>query len=199
MALPFDPRTIEINYDDVPEKGLTVAAYARHRKNVGLRNNSYQTVYRAVNDGLITRNKYGKIDPKQADLEWFLNTDPSLDPTQNNEIDLSRTSLNIIQDEPVPFMVSKAQREAIRVQIDQRTLDELEGRLVNKDEIYGEMFNFYRVIRDRLQNISVRLAPILVGIDNPSEIEYKIENEITAVLNELSREGRLKAGIGDDS
>lgn len=194
MAKPFDPRTIDINYDDIPEEGLSVASYARHREQVGLRNHSYQTVYRAVKDGLITRNKHGKIDPKQADLEWFLNTDPSLDPTQGTNTSNGHSVLENIE-EPVPFMVSKAQREAIRVQIDQRTLDELEGRLVNKDEIYTELFNFYRVIRDRLQNISVRLAPVLVGIEDPTVIEHKIEEEILSVLNELSQEGRKKAGI----
>lgn len=55
-------------------KGLTIRAYAAHRRGLGLPGNSNWSVQKALRDGRIRRNEDGRIDPEEADRLWLQNT-----------------------------------------------------------------------------------------------------------------------------
>ena len=53
-----------------------VRAYARHRKEAGLRGTDPMAVEGALRSGRITRDSDGQIDFEKADHDWALNTRP---------------------------------------------------------------------------------------------------------------------------
>lgn len=57
-----------------PARGLTIRAYAAHRRGAGLPGGSKRAVEIALKSGRITRNEYGKIDPARADAAWLANS-----------------------------------------------------------------------------------------------------------------------------
>ncbi len=58
--------------------GLSNKAYARYRKERNLPGGTHQAVKKALERGRIYKNKYGLIDPRQADAEWEANTSWSM-------------------------------------------------------------------------------------------------------------------------
>lgn len=57
-------------------RGLTLTAYARHRKAKGLIGGTKSAVHKAIKTGRIPVDENGLIDPAAADKAWALNTTP---------------------------------------------------------------------------------------------------------------------------
>lgn len=58
----------------VPARGMSIRAYAQHRRLAGLPGGSKRAVEMALRSGRIPRNQHGKIDPAEADLAWLANS-----------------------------------------------------------------------------------------------------------------------------
>ncbi len=197
-----DPRQIDqILYDDLPEEGLSMSAYARHREAATLVGHSYQTVKKAFDSGRITKNKFGKFDVRQTDIDWFNNTDQRRDPLQHAETveaDLINPPTDMLDDNDIPpYQISQARKEHANARIQELKLEEAEGLLINKTEAYGEMFNVLRNIRDRIQNIPVLVSPNLVGLEELAEVEHVLSDKIREVLEELTQDIRRMNQIED--
>ena len=191
-------------YDNAPEQGLSMAKYAAHRKAAELVGASYQTVKRACDIGNIKKNKHGKFYPKIADMQWYNNTDPGSNPNINRTPPSStppvpnNTNIIDIPDGLIPeYGESRARNEFAKARLTELKVHEQEGTLVNKTEAYAEIFNMYRIIRDRLLVLPVSLSPMVLGKENLSDIEHIIEERIRVVLEELSDEGRKLNEIED--
>jgi hypothetical protein len=59
-----------------PRPGLSLRAYARHRKLLGLPGGSLSAVQKAISSGRVLKNEAGRIDVADADLTWELFTNP---------------------------------------------------------------------------------------------------------------------------
>lgn len=64
---------------------------------------------------------------------------------------------------------------------------ELEGRLLDKDEVKDRVLKLVGETRDALINIPGKIAPLLVSITDPIEMETKLLMEINQALEGLSR------------
>lgn len=185
-------------YNDIPEQGLSMNKYAEHRRTAELVGGAYPTVKRACDRGLIKKNKYGKFYPKTADMQWYNNTDPSRNPnlnrTESSSTEAPSNTNEILVttlDGMIPeYQESRARNEFAKARLAELKVQEQEGTLVNKTEAYAEIFNMYRIIRDRLLTLPVALSPMVIGKTDLSDIEHILEERIRVVLEELSDEGR---------
>lgn len=147
-------------------RGLSIRAYAAHRKRLGLRGATPAAVQKALNDGRITKGPDGKIHPVDADRDWETNTRPERRGPSIGE--------------------SRAVREAYLAQ--GARLDYLErvGTLINAAEAEREYFEVARVTREKLLAVPGRVAGEVAASDDPKECEAILEREIRAALSELA-------------
>lgn len=166
---------------------LSQRAYARHR---GV---SEAAVRRAVRDKRITPAPGGKIDPITADRQWNASTDPgkpwsSNVPARQEPLeDAGLLSDPSTRSHLSAFAEARAQREKIKAAIEMKTLQRLEGRLVDVDKVRAAAFAHTRSARDQLLGIPDRLAPILAPVSDPAEIHRILLEEVRRVAADLSR------------
>jgi hypothetical protein len=173
-------------------KGLSIRAYAEHRRVRGLRGGTTKAIQKAMAAGRIRPNAHGKIDPRQADQEWERSTAPS--PTAPVRIgshqsgDLRGQTASPGQAEAAgrPDRVSYSQSRAVREAYDAR-LRKLDyetrlGRLVPADDVRLEAFRRARSVRDRMMGIPARVAGTLAEETDPHLIEQKLLETIALAL-----------------
>lgn len=168
--------------------------YARRR---GI---SHVAVHKAVAAGRISTVD-GKINPAMADREWISNTDQSKprnsvtgDPKHTRPegepplpMDLGGTHESASGDGAASgYARARAARELYQAQLAKIELDRLRGELVRADEVRIGAANMARKARDQLVAMPERLATILAGIEDASEIHRMLEEEIERICNELS-------------
>lgn len=84
------------------------------------------------------------------------------------------------------YAISRAQREAALAALAQLQLDEKTGKLVDAAEVKLAFFNATRKARDELFAIPARMAPVLAALDDPSDLEVVLFDEIERVCKGLS-------------
>lgn len=143
-------------------KGLSIRAYAEHRKTMGLHGSSPWSVKKAIRDNRITRDEDGKIDPEVADRQWDQNTDPAQqrgprEPPSNVK---SRPAPG--PDSPLSgipsYSQSRAVKEAYQARIARLQYEEMTSQLVRADSVKVEAFRRARMIRDQILAIPDRMA-----------------------------------------
>ena len=86
---------------------------------------------------------------------------------------------------------SRAIREAYAARLAKLDYEERTGKLVNKAEVDVKTFNLARQLRDRLQLIPRKLAPLLVAavVKQPDvrEVEDMLDAELREALTALSQ------------
>lgn len=186
--------------------------YARHR-GVTLR-----AVQKAIEAGRITLVEVEgkqKIDAVQADRDWQENTDPAKQsllysagsvttgeaggapsaPPAGDDDDKSSTD-----DDTAAYRRERAEREAIRRQKEQIELDQLRGRVVDKDEVARLRFTEFRSLRDALGNLGARIKDALAAETDPLRCEQLVDEEKDRILTDFA-EKVLTRGVmadGDD-
>lgn len=179
----------QLSLRGVPRKRVLLSqrAYARHR---GV---SEAAVRRAVKDKRITPSAGGKIDPIAADRQWNASTDPgkpwsSNVPSRQEPLeDSGLLSDPATRSHLSAFAEARAQREKIKAAIEMKTLQRLEGRLVDVDKVRAAAFAHTRSARDQLLGIPDRLAPILAPIADAAEIHRILLEEVRRVAADLAR------------
>jgi len=172
-------------YKDYPAGGLSIKKYCEHRKKLGLPGANYRTVKKALDDGRISYNEHRKISPREADEQWAMNTDPGRDPLLHVRTQSGNTASNMSPAFVPHYNESRARNEFAKAQKQELELRQLRGELVNKNEVYAEFFALARSVRDQILSIPVRVAPTIASLDDPTEIEHKLEDEMTKVLADL--------------
>ncbi|WP_428421946.1 hypothetical protein [Methylibium sp.] len=192
--------------------------YARHRKC------ALSAVQKAVAAGrIVTVDVAGKpkIDSDQADRDWRLHTDPakqsllhSAGPDAELPLDEPDDDLDDAAAEepaaapgaaPAPtdphtlsYRRSRAETESIRVQRAQIELDQLRGRLVDKDEVARLRFTEFRSLRDRLGNVGTRIKDACAAETDPLLVEQLIDGEVSAALADFASQV-LTRGVMQDT
>ena len=167
-------------------KGLSIRAYAEHRKQKGLSGCSPWSVKKALRDGRITRNEHGKIEPGIADREWEQNTNPAHrhDPKLLSVIDGGQT-------QPAPeltppgipsYSQSRAVKEAYQARIARLQYEEMTGQVVRASAVKAEAFRRARMVRDQILSVPDRLAPVLAAEGDAREVHLLLEEELRKAL-----------------
>ena len=182
---------------------MNVSEYAKHR---GV---SHVAVLKAINTGRIKREKDGSINHEQADKSWNANTDqaqqrtrpkpvpapivapttaPTTAPTMApNLAPRSNDPAVVPATKGLPsYADSRSAHEYFKAQTAKLEYEQQKKILVLRKTVDDEIFSENRRVRDRLQNIPGRVAPILAAMTDILEIEKMISQEIYDALVELS-------------
>lgn len=91
------------------------------------------------------------------------------------------------------FRDAKTKTEDFRARKLELEVAEAEGRLLDADEVRTEIVKLVGETREAFLNLGPKLAPILVSITDPVEMENKLIEAINETLHNLSR---FENGIG---
>jgi hypothetical protein len=186
----------------VAMRGLSQRGYARHR---GV---THRAVQKAIKAGRITPNPDGTIDPHGADAQWRANTDPASPAA--NRIDAEGTR-GLSDPAPSPrarkadgafegghlapsggYLASRAVREAYRARREKLTFERESAAVVSVEDVRAGAIATGRRIREHLLTLPDRLAPLMAGLNDPTECHRVITEEVARALDELN-EGRWRS------
>lgn len=171
-------------------KGLSIRAYAEHRKALGIPG-SRKAVEKALRDGRIRPNAAGKLDPQQADRDWAESTAPRVfrglpDTQQSADSRVPPADHAPADTGARTDRTSYAQSRAVREDYDAR-MRKLDyetklGRMVLADDVKLEAFQRARSVRDRMMGIPARIAGTLAEETDPHVIEQRLLEAIALAL-----------------
>ena len=162
---------------------MSLRAYAKHRKALGLEGGSDAAVRKAIRDRRLVASVRpdGKIIAAEvADAEWERNTGPRPNdrPRPRTRTRIASTSgpprqvaPQAASAPPVSFggsnyQLDRARRENVKLRKEVIELRKLEEKFVNADEVKVAQFNKGRILRDGVFSIADRLAaPIAAETD----------------------------------
>jgi|SRR6187401_252502 len=168
---------------------MGIRAYARHR---GV---TPAAVRKAIKSGRITA-VGGNIDPNLADSQWQSNTDESKPRSS-----VSRGPRPALQPSPAPhspskshafpealaFAKARAARETYQARLKELELKIKTGKLIPVDEVRVAAFNTNRRARDLLLAIPDRVAAVVAGLSDVTEVHRVLTEEFRRVCEELSQ------------
>lgn len=181
---------------------LSLRAYARHRKDLGLKGATHRAVQKAIADGRIEGavrvvNGDAKIDPVVADQEWASKTDALRsnaggDPTTGRPLGDLDGAPRVEAREGSSSVADQARAaQAVRLTY-QAKLAELEyrqkvGELVEAALVEREQHRAARALRDRIRAIPDRMAAGLAAETDPHRCRLLLAGEIDQALAEVAR------------
>lgn len=166
------------------DRGLSIRAYAKHRREHGLRGGTVSAVQRALASGRIPRNKHGKIDPQQADQAWEERTDSGRGRGRGGPG--GTVSAPTVPGAP-DYNVSRAIREAYAARRARLEYERMAESLVEAEAVRAEAFDLARSVRDAMNAIPARLAPLLVSETDEARIKVLLEEELRTVQSLLAQ------------
>jgi len=146
------------------------------------RNVVLKSVQKAIDSGRITVEENGKINPELADAQWKANTDTRRQPIDGEYGGNSNASGNN-SDQLKNARMVRAIYEAKLVEMDYK---QKSRSLVEKTAVYREQFAAARVLRDTLLTIGDRVAPLILGKSNITEIAEAMNAEVRRALREFA-------------
>ena len=152
-------------------KGLSIRGYAAHRKKRGLPGATAGAVHKAIQDGVISRNANGKIDPDKSDKDWARNQSGTMEPGETTK--------------PQSYAQARAERERYNAKLARLKYEREKGTLVDAAEVKKAAFESARIVRDRLLMIPDRISAEIAAMSDARKIETLLENEIRSALKEL--------------
>ena len=152
-------------------RGISLRAYARHRKELGLPGGSLSAVQKAVESGRIECLPDGSIDPERADLAWESGTSPRAAAGPGGDS---------------AYLRSRAMREAYEARLKKLAYEERAGSLVDAQAVEKEAFKKAQMIRDSLLSIPARLESILAAESDPVRVRAILDDELRSLLSGLA-------------
>lgn len=167
------------------DRFLGINAYAEHR------NVHMKTVQKAIAKGKISYEyKSGRkmIDWKKADKEWEQN---HVKEWAGADVYGTNSDGEFPKDGPPKevhpnIRVQESYIKAYRARLAKLELDQKLGNVIDRSQVYNEVQQTMRVVREALLQIPMRVAPDVTSMVDPTDIENKLYEEIERVLNELS-------------
>jgi len=192
---------------------LSVRAYARHRKALGLEGGSDTAVWKAIRDqriveGVTTVNGKKRIIAEVADAEWERNTPPRpktqsshrtrtrITPSTGSAPGQARQIAPQIASAPPAsfggsnYQLDRARRENVKLRKEVIELRKLEEKFINADEAKVAHFNESRMLRDRAFNIRDRAAPLLAAETDQKKCWEILDSELRLAFGEYA-DGKL--------
>ena len=181
---------------------LSVRAYARHRKALGLDGGSDTAVWKAIRDRRVVKGVTadGKIIAEIADAEWERNTGPR--PRVRSRVAAPSTGgptrqvAPSVASSPPPsfggsnYQLDRARRENVKLRKEVTELRKLEEKFINADEAKVAHFNESRMLRDRAFNIRDRAAPLLAAETDQKKCWKILDSELRLAFGEYA-DGKL--------
>ncbi len=127
----------------------------------------------AIRDGRITTTN-GKIDPAVADRQWAANTNPAYHPPHGDSDAESRRAMS-----------TREKKDALDIMLKKLEYDERSGKLVSLAEVRADAFAASRLVRDKMNRLTDRVAPMLIGKNDIAEFKKILQQEITDCLKHL--------------
>lgn len=170
----------------------------KYAERLGLSNTA---VSKAIKQGRIVNgvdHKTGEIIVPIADQEWGLlhrktdvtavleQQEPPTSPQEElpgHELPRRKVSLS----EDTPFAEAKRINEIVRAQMATLDLQERKGELLRKDAVQKELFLYGQTLRKALERIPERVIDSIRAAASRNEGLQLLEDEIYAVLDELTR------------
>ena len=168
----------------MPAPGLSIRAYAEHRRARDLPGHTAWAVQKALKSGRIRRGAGGRIDPEEADADWDRETSPArrpIAPPIESDSSGQLAGLNYAQ--------ARAARELYAARIARLDFEERNGKLVSVDQMKVEIFRKARQVRDRMLAIPGRVAARLAAETDARAIRKVLNKEIRKALEALGAEG----------
>jgi hypothetical protein len=171
---------------------MNLQAYAKHRKEQGLRGTSHVAVLKAIESGRLTEPAVRKVDGRWhidatlADQQWAGNTDPrgALPPPPS--------PIDTRQPHPAgggPSLAEAKRAKAIyEAELTRIELQRTKKELISADEVRQEASRLGRQVRDLLLIIPGRNAAKLATMQDSQAISDLLEAEITNALRGLQDE-----------
>ena len=185
---------------------LSVRAYARHRKALGLDGGSDTAVWKAIRDRRVVKGVTadGKIIAEIADAEWERNTGPRPNERPRSKArtriasaagQARQTAPQVASAPPVSFggsnyQLDRARRENVKLRKEVIELRKLEEKFINADEAKVAHFNESRMLRDRAFNIRDRAAPLLAAETDQKKCWEILDSELRLAFGEYA-DGKL--------
>lgn len=183
---------------------LSPSSYARWRGERGLEGATRQGVRKAIDDGRITsaelRGGRWHVCAELADREWEEATNPaarrgaaaggapSRDVTGElfgGEEDTKRSAADLHQ--RMTHSLAQTRRTLVQAQLAELQLQRQTGQLVNAEDARREAYQVGQEAREKLMDLSDRLAPMVVGRTDLAEVHALIVREVLASLEAVSR------------
>lgn len=185
---------------------VTMAEYARHRKERGLPGGSRVAVLKAVSSGRITAHGTKKlIFVQQADQQWEKNTRFKIDNHEaaaavdavvyggvatNSAKAVGRREVQAFcrQDDFDPdagdgdLKHHRTREAAAKATLLEIEIQKEAKNLIRGDEARRGTVSAWRFLRDRLQTLGRHLAPKVAAVDDVREIQKLIDDQIREVL-----------------
>jgi hypothetical protein len=155
-------------------------------------------VQKAIKSGRI-RAIDGKIDPEVADFQWSRNTDAAQQRGQAAVASMASAAA-IVPRAPRPepgddvagpqLLESRARREQALAELAELELAEKRGELVPVADIRRALVPKLLGVRDALDTLADRLAPLLAAEADPAKVYAVLKAEHRQILAQLSSESR---------
>jgi hypothetical protein len=169
---------------------MNLQAYAKHRKEQGLRGTSHVAVLKAIESGRLTEPAVRKVDGRWhidatlADQQWAGNTDPrgALPPPPG--------PIDTRQPHPAgggPSLAEAKRARAVwQAERERIELQQLKGELISTAEVKAEAFNVARVVRDNMLAIPDRVIPTLASMSDLRAMHQYLTEEIRTAIRSIS-------------
>lgn len=105
---------------------------------------------------------------------------PDEDPEENEDISRAR-------EQTLKYRDARTNSEELRARKLQIEIDAKEAKLLPADEVRKKISKLVTETKDSILNVPSKLAPLLVSIKNPVEMEEKLLRALNEALGSLSR------------
>jgi hypothetical protein len=189
------------------ETGITILEFAKRH---GV---AKQSVSAAIKSGRISKGvhvgKTGKVlitDPELAAQEWHANSMlmtgakfglKTPDQIPDVALDIMKASVIDGEEPPPDARIENSWLARYRKELTHLELQTKQGLLIDKGEMQKQLFKVFREVRDSLLNIPSKIAPEVVAMDDPFEVQAYIEKQIRESLEALVKYA-VEKGVVDE-
>ena len=152
------------------------------RRYASTRGLSRTAVRKQIELGIIPVAPDGKIDAEAADRARAENLDPSRGGKQPTPADAPEQPAS---NRPPGYATSRAIREAYNAENARLQYEERVGMLTPTKDVADAQFAIARIVRDRIQALPRRLAPMIAALADEREVEEALDKEVGALLDDL--------------
>lgn len=164
-----------------PKKG-GIRAYARHR------DVRMSAVQKAIAQGRIkksvvrTKDGHTKIDFALADKEWDANT-LNTKPKPKPEAPAPERAPGAEED----WNEARTRHESLKADLAALRLEELQGRMVDVEDVRKEWFRLTRMVREAILNVPDRIAAQVAAEQDQHAVHQLLRGELVEALRELAK------------
>ena len=152
--------------------------------------------------GLSPTGRVQVLDPDVAAAEWEANTNVtkrSFRRAKNEPLASYVTPLPEFDDNDAPpdARIENSWLARYRKELTHLELQTKQGLLIDKGEMQKQLFKVFREVRDSLLNIPSKIAPEVVAMDDPFEVQAYIDKQIRESLEALVKYA-VEKGVVDE-